>query len=216
MMNTRRVSMVRRRHGFWLWLCLLSFLLVFGPSVVESKDFIQWKGIVYDVQAPEGGGPPPGGGGQGGSPDPTLPGAAISLISNPGVATTSAGADGCSLIVSDPAYDANCGIFTLSGIPANQLHWIKVTKTGHVPTNIGIQFSNQDVDSSVCREGSMTPCTFDEELFCIGDTMMQAVSQMVPSLTIDPAKATIVVEIEGDNDTDLGIYDYVNLQYLNK
>jgi hypothetical protein len=207
--------MVRRRHEFWLWFFLLSFLLVFGSSVVESKDFIQWKGIVWDVQAPEAGGPPQGGGGPGGGiPEPSLPGASISLVSNPSVATTSGGTDGCSIYPSDPAYTADCGRFTLSGIPANQLHWIKVTKTGHLPTNIGIQFGNQDVDSSNCYDGSTSPCTFDEELFSISEEMVQGVSQRVPALTIDPTKAIVVVEVEGDNDNDLGIYDFMNLQYL--
>jgi len=215
-MTKRRLSMVRRRHGFWLWFVLLSFLLVFGPSIVESKDFIQWKGQAFEAVIEEGGGPPPGGGEPGGEydgEDPPLPGASISLVNNPSVATTSGGTDGCSRDPADPAYDANCGIFTLSGIPANQLHWIKVTKTGYIPTNIGIQFGSTDVDSSTCGQG-MGPCTFDEELFGIPETMIQAIAQRVPALTIDPTKAIVVVEIEGDNDMDLGIYDFMNQQYL--
>ena len=101
--------------------------------------------------------------------------------------------------------------FTLSGIPANQFHWIKVTKTGHMPTNIGAQFKDQDVDSTMC---GYTACQFDQDLFCVSQGMLDAVQQLVPGLTVQAGKAILVVEVTGDNDTDLGIYDSVNGAYL--
>ncbi|MCM8816511.1 MAG: carboxypeptidase-like regulatory domain-containing protein, partial [Candidatus Omnitrophica bacterium] len=191
--------MIIKRLSIFLALMILTLIAV--PVInCEAKDLIQWKSYVVGLQPPQqsqspqqsqppGQGQPPQSGQQL-FPEQNLPGANVSIANYPTVKATT---------------DSN-GMFVLSGIPSNQLHFFKVTKTGYIPTNMAVKVPDVDIDSTGCFSQTPQSCSFPVKLRAISNEMKAYLDQAAGYAQIDMTNnGMIVLAFFGANDLPLPI-----------
>ena len=190
---------MKKKHHFLIWSFIVCLVFFSGMVVkVQGADTISLTGFVRKMSPPPT--TPPEGGG---TPGPQmLGGANVSLISNPGISTTSSSAV------------ATLGKFTLTGIPANQLHWFKVTATGCLNTNIGVQVGSTNIDTSVpsgCGMPPYPPCNL-YQLMAISDTMKTDIESR-SMISFNSNEGHVIVELTSSDNSDLGIFNYATQTY---